>query len=1002
MALSAGRFYRWGLSLGARTAREATDGWSEWPLSAGFDLTPLKPRRALVKRGNGIFAKGVHGPMPSITYDGRSFMLDGRRIWLAGGTIAYARVPRASWADRIHAAKLAGLNTIDTPVYWNRHEPRPGKFDFKGENDLRHFIQLIGQAGMYCTLRLGPYINDDCDMGGLPAWLVEHQNLKLRTTSGPFLEACSRYITAVADQIRDLQMTAPGVGGPILLIQNENSWTCGDDTLAESYLGELSRYINEAGLDVPCVNNNNLWQAVEGEIDCWAGADEPLSTMRQLSNVRATQPRLVIDFPTGSQPRWGEEPHAPLAPWMLQRRLAEVLAGGGQFNLRPFHGGHTLGFSGGRLDDGMDSFAATTADHGAPLTETGAPGATFGMVRRISTFATRFARVLSHLDPMYQPVSIDPGFHNPANGESRGKTKAAKPANPGHAVVHATGSQGGVVFVFADQPGRGGTHLLLPDGTTLPVDTGAQGVSWCLFDTNITGRSRLDYTNLNAFANIGKVFVCYGPAGSRGVVSINGSPMEFVIPGGRTPHIVEHENLFIAACNEEQIDSTYVTENAVYFNVAGVTDDGHAIPLAGAKALKLSGDGEQTSKSSDMAKLPAASASDKVSISAWTSAGMEDHVSGESPRFATINGPAEIANLGSPSGYGWYRITLKNGSPAKTHAIAPGSGDRLHMFLDGADLGVLGHGPGAAREITLPLKKATQQLVVLAENLGRFAAGPNMGEGKGLRGHLFEFEPIKPGKPKLVNGQPLEVLKFRKPLWEVRPGDSTEPDRVTWTITHKKKTPIAVCLKSFPGRGLLVINDKPAAYLDRSGPETVTIEADQFAKGHATIQIAMLADADGSELDMTQVAEALSESVTFVTLGNNLTAKADWAFAKWEPPSATSFSASKGKSDGPRWWRCKFKPSGLHAPLYIELAGMTKGQLYVNGRHVGRYWVATGAGKHVGPQTRYLIPHAWLKSGEENELVLFDEHGGNPAKVRLVFDTEAHVIHAKVATAAAH
>jgi len=225
---------------------------------------------------------------------------------------------------------------------------------------------------------------------------------------------------------------------------------------------------------------------------------------------------------------------------------------------------------------------------------------------------------------------------------------------------------------------------------------------------------------------------------------------------------------------------------------------------------------------------------------------------------------------------------------------------------------------------------------------------------------------------------------------------------VTWTITHKKKTPIAVCLKSFPGRGLLVINDKPAAYLDRSGPETVTIEADQFAKGHATIQIAMLADADGSELDMTQVAEALSESVTFVTLGNNLTAKADWAFAKWEPPSATSFSASKGKSDGPRWWRCKFKPSGLHAPLYIELAGMTKGQLYVNGRHVGRYWVATGAGKHVGPQTRYLIPHAWLKSGEENELVLFDEHGGNPAKVRLVFDTEAHVIHAKVATAAAH
>lgn len=936
--------------------------------------------------------------MPSITYDGRSFMLDGRRIWLAGGTIAYARVPRASWADRIHAAKLAGLNTIDTPVYWSRHEPRPGKFDFKGENDLRHFIQLVGQAGMYCTLRIGPYVNDDCDLGGLPAWLVENANVKLRTANGPYLEACSRFITALADQVRDMQVTAPGVGGPLLLIQCESSWTCGDDTLAEQYLGELHRYVNEAGIDVPCVNNNNLWQSVEGDIDCWSGAHEPLSTMRQLSSVRGTQPRFVLDFPTGAQTRWGDEPTAPAEPWVLQRRLAEVLAGGGQFNLRPFCGGQLLGFSAGRLDDAMDSFATASSDHGAPLTEAGAAGATYAMVRRISTFASRFSRVLAHLDPMYQPVSIDPGFHDARAGESRGKAKTVKPANPGHSVVHVTGSQGGVVFVFADQPGRGGTNLLLPDGTTLPVDTGGQGVSWCLFDTNITGRSRLDYTNLNALATVGKVFVCYGAAGTRGVVSINGSPMEFVVPSGRTPHVVEHENLFIAACNEEQIDSTYVTDNAVYFNVAGMTDDGHAIPMAGAKALKLSSDGVQSTKANEFTKPAQEPPHDKVTIGAWTSASTEDYVSGTSPRFATISGPAELATLGSPSGYGWYRIGLKAAGAGRTHVLAPGSGDRLHMFMDGDEVGVLGHGPGATRDITLPLKKSGQHLVVLAENLGRFASGPNMGEGKGLRGHLFEFEAIKPGKPKLVNAQPVEALKFRKPLWEVRPGDSTEPDRVTWSITHKKKTPIAVCVKSFPGRGLLMVNDKPVAFLDRSGPETVVIDADQISKGHATVQVAMLAEPDGSALDMAAIADGLSDAITFVSLSENLTAKAEWAFAKWEPPAATAFSAGKPKGTGPRWWRTKFKPSGLHAPLFVELAGMTKGQLYVNGRHVGRYWVSTTSGKHVGPQTRWLVPHAWLKAGEDNELVLFDEHGGNPSKVKLTFDTSAHVIHAKAPT----
>src|SRR6185295_2978823 len=135
--------------------------------------------------------------MPSMTYDGRSFMLDGRRIWLVSGSIPYARIPHESWADRIHAAKLAGLNAIETSVFWNRHEPRPNHFDFKGDNDLRRFVQLCGQAGMYCILRIGPFIGQDWDFGGLPAWLMSVKNVKFRAMSGPFLEACSRYISAV-------------------------------------------------------------------------------------------------------------------------------------------------------------------------------------------------------------------------------------------------------------------------------------------------------------------------------------------------------------------------------------------------------------------------------------------------------------------------------------------------------------------------------------------------------------------------------------------------------------------------------------------------------------------------------------------------------------------------------------------------------------------------------------------------------------------------------------
>ena len=32
--------------------------------------------------------------MPAVTYDGQSFMLDGRRVWIVSAAVEYARVAR--------------------------------------------------------------------------------------------------------------------------------------------------------------------------------------------------------------------------------------------------------------------------------------------------------------------------------------------------------------------------------------------------------------------------------------------------------------------------------------------------------------------------------------------------------------------------------------------------------------------------------------------------------------------------------------------------------------------------------------------------------------------------------------------------------------------------------------------------------------------------------------------------------------------------------------------
>lgn len=490
--------------------------------------------------------------MPTITNDGRSFLVDGRRVWLVSGRLPYARLPRETWADRIHQAKLAGLNTIETPIFWSRHEPRPGRFDFTGDNDLRHFVDLVGKAGLYCILGLGPYVGAGYDMGGLPPWL---SGLSLRSGNGPFLEASSRFFNAVSDQIKGWQITAPGTGGPIILVQCESHWTCGHDVQAAAYLGELTRYIREAGISVPIVNSNNLWQSIEGQIDGWSGDGPMLGTMRQLASINHGQPRLVIELGLSPRDAWGHEPSSAPDPGHVLRRLCEITAGGGQFNLTTFCSGTNFGFAGGKLNTGIGDFATSTANAGAIIDETGTPTPALQSVRRIATAASRFARVFANLDPTYQPIVADPA----------GRSGVCS-------VVHAAGAQGAVAFLFGDdpqgaKPQRRTLNLLLNDGSELPASVMSNGVAWCLFDVNVSGRSRLDYANISALGHAGRSLVLFGPAGAQAIVSVNGSPLEAEVPDGGPPVVLDHEGLTLVILDEAQADATFITDDAVFVGV---------------------------------------------------------------------------------------------------------------------------------------------------------------------------------------------------------------------------------------------------------------------------------------------------------------------------------------------------------------------------------------------------------------------------------------------------
>ncbi|MBW2534292.1 MAG: beta-galactosidase [Deltaproteobacteria bacterium] len=160
-----------------------------------------------------------------------AFYLDGSPVLLRGGTVQWFRMPEELWDDRLRRFKAAGFNTVEMYVAWNVHELEEGVFDFESPN-LTRFLELCKQHGLFVYFRPGPYITNELDGGGLPAYLFTRTTKKsrsadgkpnLRTNDPDYLAEVERYFDALNDVVRPYLVTH---GGPIILysIENEYDW----------------------------------------------------------------------------------------------------------------------------------------------------------------------------------------------------------------------------------------------------------------------------------------------------------------------------------------------------------------------------------------------------------------------------------------------------------------------------------------------------------------------------------------------------------------------------------------------------------------------------------------------------------------------------------------------------------------------------------------------------------------------------------------------------------
>ena len=124
----------------------------------------------------------------------------------------YSRVDRRFWADSLQKMKAGGIDIVSSYVIWIHHEEIEGEFDFSGNKDLRKFIQLCQDHGLYFFLRIGPWVHGEVRHGGFPDWLLA-KGFEVRTNDERYFAEVYRFYNRIYSQIQGLQFKE---GGPII------------------------------------------------------------------------------------------------------------------------------------------------------------------------------------------------------------------------------------------------------------------------------------------------------------------------------------------------------------------------------------------------------------------------------------------------------------------------------------------------------------------------------------------------------------------------------------------------------------------------------------------------------------------------------------------------------------------------------------------------------------------------------------------------------------------
>lgn len=323
------------------------------------------------------------------------FRLHGEPFRILSGALHYFRVHPDQWRHRLRMLRAMGLNTVETYVPWNLHEPRRGEYHFGGADtvhgftDIEAFLRLAAEEGLYAIVRPGPYICAEWDNGGLPGWLTGSlPPRRIRCADPAYLAEVDRWFGVLIPRIAQHQVTR---GGNVLMVQVENEYgSFGSD---RAHLQHLADTLRSNGVDVPLFTSDGpedhmlTGGSVPGLLATVNFGSKPQEAFAKLAAHRPDDPPMCMEFWCGWFDHWRRD-HVVRDPADAAKDLDAMLAAGASVNIYMAHGGTNFGTTAGAnlaaptLDSDYRP-TVTSYDYDAPIDEAGRVTAKFWAFREV-------------------------------------------------------------------------------------------------------------------------------------------------------------------------------------------------------------------------------------------------------------------------------------------------------------------------------------------------------------------------------------------------------------------------------------------------------------------------------------------------------------------------------------------------------------------------------------------------------------------------------------------